>query len=71
MQPEFDAVKKYSAPANKAPEEMLTRLLPVTFSSQVPLPNVIHEKRLLFAISMLSLLLVPRVMMIFDTETTA
>jgi hypothetical protein len=71
MQPELDAVKKCSAPANKAPEEMLTRLLPVTFSSQVPLPNVTHEKRLLFAISMLSLLPVLRVVMILNTETTA
>jgi hypothetical protein len=31
-------VKKCSAPANKAPEEMATHLLSGTFSLQVPLP---------------------------------
>jgi hypothetical protein len=71
MQSELDAVKKCSAPANKAPEEMATCLLSGTFSLQVPLPNVSHEKRLLSTISMLSLLLVLRVVMILDTETTA
>jgi hypothetical protein len=71
VQSVLDPVKKGSAPVNKAPEEMATRLGSGTFSLQVPLPNVTHEKRLLFAISMLSLLLVLRVMVMLDTETTA
>jgi hypothetical protein len=71
VQSELDPVKKCSAPVNKASEEMATRLVSGTFPLQVPLPNVTHDKRLLFAISMLSLPLVLRVMMILDTETTA
>ena len=71
VQSELDPVKKRFALVNKAPEEIAIRLVSGTFSLQVPLPNFTHEKRLLFAISMLSLLLVLRVVMILDTETTA